>query len=155
MDRVVAALLSGDAARVRSVVGYVQVPCEVEPEGLGAPPACRSGEAEGTPVDVFQGAQCEGFYVRPEEVQSVIDGIVSAPLELYAVFESGDRWPEGEYVAVFATDVLDRPDRDARAAVMAHGRMVGFHFGCAMTPEGYLDFYRVTPEELMLLQPEP
>jgi hypothetical protein len=144
VDAVVEALLSGDPARVRSMVGYVRVPCAVEPEGIGAPPACRPGETEGTPVEVFQGAQCEGFYLRPDELDQTVGAITAQPLELYAVFEADGRWPEGEYVALFGTDFLDRPERDAVAATIADGRMVGFHFGCAMTPESYLDFYRVT-----------
>lgn len=144
MDSVVAALLSGEPARVRSVVGYVRVPCEVEPQDIGAPPACRPGEAEGTPVEVFQGAECEGYYLRPDEMDQTVQAIARLPLELYAVFEADGRWPEGDYVALFATDIIDRPERDAVAATIAGGRMVGFHFGCAMTPESYLEFYRVT-----------
>lgn len=144
VDSVVAALLSGEPARVRSVVGYVRVPCEVEPQGVGAPPACRPREAEGTPVEVFQGAECEGYYLRPDEMDQTVQAIARLPLELYAVFEADGRWPEGDYVALFATDIINRPERDAVAATIAGGRMVGFHFGCAMTPESYLEFYRVT-----------
>lgn len=144
LDTVIEALRSGDPARVRSVVGYVRVPCEVEPQGTGAPPACRPGEPDGTPVEVFQGAQCEGFYIRPDEMDETLETIAGLPLDLYAVFEADGRWPEGDYVALFATDILDRPEPDAVAATIADERMVGFHFGCAMTPESYLEFYRVT-----------
>lgn len=148
VDAVIDALASGDPARVRSVVGYVRVPCEVDPQGIGVPPACRADEPEGTPVEVFRGAQCEGYYLRPDEMDQTVQAIAGLPLELYAVFEAEGRWPEGDYVALF---VIDRPERDAVAATIAGGRMVGFHFGCAMTPESYLEFYRVS--EFMLPPP--
>jgi hypothetical protein len=145
VDRVIQAILSDDIEALRAVTGYVQVACTLTQEGIGAPPLCREGEPEGTLVDVFQGAQCEGFYMRPDEMQTSLESIARSPNTLYAVYRTrSDDWPEGKYVAIFETDVLDRPELDAVAATIAGGRMVGFHFGCAMTPEQFVEFFRVT-----------
>jgi hypothetical protein len=81
LDAVIGAVLSHDKEKILQLVGYTLVPCEIKPQGLGAPPECRADEPEGTAVNVFPVAQCEGYYVRPEDMEQVIGSLSSGDFE--------------------------------------------------------------------------
>ncbi|HYM28393.1 MAG TPA: hypothetical protein VET66_09600 [Steroidobacteraceae bacterium] len=130
IDATVAAVTAADAAALRRLLRYTPTACVTAPQGLGAPPACRPGEAAGTIVDVFPVAQCEGAYVRPEDLQ--LD--IPAGARLYGVYRvTQPFWPAGTYAAIF-----ERREAAAGATawelVLDDRGIVGVHLGCAMTP---------------------
>ncbi len=103
VDRVIAAVLSNDAAQVRSLLVFTSVGC-TNADGLGGPPKCRAGEAEGTPVDVFPSLSVEGSHMRREDLEAWVPINVSL---VYAVYRVSDQaytepaFPAGEYAILF------------------------------------------------------
>lgn len=68
IDAFLDALAVGDLETMLSLIDYEQVGCVTEQAGIGGPPLCGEGEPEGTVLDVVISAQCEGHYVRQEEI---------------------------------------------------------------------------------------
>ncbi len=52
VDRVLEAVASGDPQALRAVVEFTEAIC-TQGDGLGGPPKCRQGEAEGTSMEVL------------------------------------------------------------------------------------------------------
>jgi len=134
VDAAVAAVLAGDETTIREMLVYQLVPCVTVQEGLGAPPQCREDEAEGTPVEVLPGAQCEGFFVRPGDVQ--LTTIVGQSNELYAVYRTpAGYFPAGAYTAVFArggdAEPPGPPPGTAFEVVLDNEGVTGINYGCA------------------------
>lgn len=103
VDRVLEAVASGDQQALLSVIQFTEAKC-THAEGLGGPPKCRDGEAEGTPMEVLPFLGSEGSYTRREEIGDWQGIDVSA---LYAVYEVDsskilveEYFPAGEYVIV-------------------------------------------------------
>jgi hypothetical protein len=102
IDRVLEAVASGDQQALLSLIQFTEAKCTHQ-EGLGGPPKCREGEAEGTPMEVLPFLGSEGSYLRKEEIRNWQGIDVSA---LYAVYEVSSNvlveeyFPAGEYVIV-------------------------------------------------------
>jgi hypothetical protein len=142
VDTVLDALFSGDSQAVENLVSYTSIPCEVEPVGIGAPPACGADEPEGTPAEVFPKAQCEGYYVRPEDMGDTLTTLTTPGPQLAAVYR-GSIWPPGEYVAIYTGVGDPRRAEFVYAIAIQEGRIVGTHGGCAMTPDTFVDFFQL------------
>lgn len=59
LDAALDALFSGDRVAVFSLIAYTPAVCVEQPVGLGSPPMCPEGIADGTPIDVFPASACE------------------------------------------------------------------------------------------------
>ena len=144
VDSVVDAVVSGDLEMLRRLLRFTSISCEVNPLGIGAPPGCRLGEADGTPVDALPMAQCEGFYVRADEIDTTLESLTSGDASLYAVYlEAPGSWPPGDYVAVLSRNSPTLGEV-GQQLVIADGRLVGVVESCGLTPEqmvesGYFD----------------
>jgi hypothetical protein len=122
IDNVLAAVARGDAEDVRALIQYTHAPCTWK-EGLGGPPKCREGEAEGTMLEVLPFLGSEGSFIRRNEIAnwSGIDADA-----LYAVFGVADSarheeyYPPGEYVALF----LQKDDQNGVALHITDGKIV-------------------------------
>jgi hypothetical protein len=129
VDRAIAAVLAADERVLGEMLVLQPVRCEAEPVGVGGPPPCRDGEADGTPVEVIATAQCEGAYVRPDELR--LTSIVADAAELYAVYRAPDNYfPSGLYVAVFERPADAQGRRDAFELVLDNEGIAGINFGC-------------------------
>ena len=104
MDAVVDAFLGSSLDARRHLVRFLTTPCTTA-RGLGGPPKCEAGEAEGTPVEVFPVAMMEGYFVRRESIDGALQFEV---VGLYGVFRAPGPtyerayWPAGEYAVTFA-----------------------------------------------------
>jgi hypothetical protein len=67
VDNILEVVASGDVEELRSLNQLTSTKC-TQREGLGGPPKCRDGEAEGTPVEVLPFLGPEGSYLRKEEI---------------------------------------------------------------------------------------
>jgi hypothetical protein len=100
---VLEALFQGSTEERRSLLQYVTVGCTTA-DGLGGPPKCTDGEAEGTLVEVFPVGGTESHFVRPEEIERTLQFTVDG---LYAVYwpapsvDPAEHWPVGEYALLF------------------------------------------------------
>ncbi len=144
IDAAIDAMLITDLSALRAMIRFTPTPCVISPEGLGALPTCRPGEAEGTAVDVLPIAQCEGFFARPDEL--ALDGVPSLAVRLYAVYRApADVFPPGKYFVLFSARAPGAADAvRGFALVMTDDGITGIHFGCAQTPEQIVEFQRLT-----------
>ncbi len=81
---VLTSIAASDLESVASEIRYSEIAC-VAVGSPGEPPQCREGEAPGTIIPVIPFAQCEGSYLRPDEVANVLASFVSEPA-LHSVF---------------------------------------------------------------------
>jgi len=105
VDAVLSAAASGNAAELRSLVRYTSAPC-TNADGLGGPPKCRVGEAEGAVSSVLPFLGGEGSFIREEEITSWagVDAV-----GLYAIYRVAEKatmeeyYPRGNYAVVLKT----------------------------------------------------
>ena len=106
---VLEAFFWGATEERRSLVQYISVGCTTA-DGLGGPPKCAPGEAEGTLVEVFPVGEAEGYFVRPEEIDRTLEFTVDG---LYAVYRPApgidpvEYWPVGEYALLFERQIYN------------------------------------------------
>lgn len=113
------------------VYHLITVPCTTA-EGLGGPPKCQEGQAEGTPVEVLPVWGPEGHYVEPANLDLFLESLQLG--RLYAVYEVADAGtpmadyePAGEYGVIFGGGESGVPmtllvdDRGVVRTVFAYG----------------------------------
>jgi hypothetical protein len=105
IDHILAAVESADIEMLRSLIKFTTAEC-TQREGLGGPPKCREGEAEGTLVEVLPSIGSEGSFTLKDEIENW-PGIPVAGL--YAVYEvspaviAEQYYPVGKYAIVFVS----------------------------------------------------
>jgi hypothetical protein len=72
-ELVVGAALDKDNIQLARLTFYQQIACKADqnPHVGGDPPVCRDNEPDGTSVIVLPATQCQGDWVRPEQVPDV------------------------------------------------------------------------------------
>lgn len=106
VDSIIEAVLAHDAGATRPFIQFVTVGC-TNAEGLGGPPKCAEGQAEGTLVDVFPLGGPEGTFATPETISDLLPLNIG---DLHAVYSVPDDayneeyWPRGEYGIVFTAE---------------------------------------------------
>jgi hypothetical protein len=91
------------------LIQYITVGCTTA-DGLGGPPKCTSGQAEGTLVEVFPISEAEGHFARPDEIDRTLEFTVDG---LYAVYrpvpgrDPIEYWPVGEYALLFERQIYN------------------------------------------------
>ena len=105
VTQVIAAVATGQADAVTTLLAYQQVGCTTA-QGAGGPPKCKPGDAAGTVYRVFATGTCEGEWV--ENAQTRIADLVAASGPMYAAVKvkapSPDPepyWPKGESLIYF------------------------------------------------------
>ena len=128
---------------------FSPVPCTTSVEGMGGPPQCREGEANGTPVNVMLAAGCEGYYVREGELPFetfALVGTDGSPLYgIYRVTSSNivQGWPDARYAVVLRQQAP--PDRESVLALLTDDvSIVGFMQGCGETPQQWVETQGLT-----------
>jgi hypothetical protein len=106
IDTVIDIVLNGNPKDEFQLLQFTKMAC-THTEGLGGPPKCKEGEAEGTKIEVFPFLGPEGHHMRYENLDTW-NGIPATGL--YAVYRvssqvySDEYYPAGEYAIVFLTD---------------------------------------------------
>jgi hypothetical protein len=122
VDQVLAAVATGNPDDLRAVIQYTNAPC-TRKEGLGGPPKCRAGEAEGTVLEVLPYLGSEGSFIRKSEIADW-PGIDATGL--YAVFAVGENarreqyYLPGKYIALF----LQKDNKNGVALHITDGKVV-------------------------------
>jgi hypothetical protein len=102
-DGILAAVAKGNVEDLISLFSYTKTACKTV-EGLGGPPSCREGEAEGTMVEVFPFLESEGHHMRKDEINNFPGLNV---IGLYAVYRvpvtmfSDVNYPAGDRAIVY------------------------------------------------------
>jgi hypothetical protein len=151
VDAVTDAVFSGDPETLRSFVKFTSIACTTNPPGLGGTLVCKPDEAGGTVVEAFPEAGCEGHYVRPDEMDPLMQSLTGDYDSLYAVYlPTANLWPPGDYVVVLSENV---PDLGAIGGqlMITDGRLVGVKASCGRTPEQVM---QDEPLDKVMLPPE-
>lgn len=112
LQPILTAMLTGSVTDQLTLLHYTQAEC-ANAQGLGGPPSCPEGVAEGTIVEGFPILGPEGYLVKPEEMESIL--INSLPKNLYAVYRVSPGpndvayFPVGEYAMLFERELNDIP----------------------------------------------
>ena len=92
VDRVIAALGSGDVAAMRELLMVRGIPCTTEPD-IGSPPTCPRGLPDGTPVELFVEYACHIGYQERERLDLLLANFLTTSDEsdgrvtVYAIWE--------------------------------------------------------------------
>jgi hypothetical protein len=122
VDHVLEAVAGGDPGQVASLIRYTTAPC-TKADGLGGPPKCRDGEADGTVLDVLPLISSEGSSWRKDE-SGKWSGIQQDAL--YAIYRvslnalNEQFYPAGDYMIVFTPG----ENGDITVLHVAHGGIV-------------------------------
>jgi hypothetical protein len=114
IDQVLQAVASGDPEALRALIEFTNAVC-THRDGLGGPPKCREGEAEGMPVEVLAFLGSEGGHLRKDEMENWSGIKVTGVYAIYevnaSVISSEEYYPLGKYVILF----VDEEDKAATA----------------------------------------
>src|SRR5688500_3337224 len=127
VDAVINAALRGDTAALEQMVRLTSLPCGPQ-QGPGSPPACPAGQPNGTPVEVFPIASCEGELRTRAAVRPTLETVTNGSPRLFGVYRAPDPYvPQvrGEYVAVFSRQMQGNPGLLGAGIVVASDRIVG------------------------------
>jgi hypothetical protein len=137
INTIINLVLAGDAAAVEQATSLVSLPCGPQ-QGPGSPPACRPGEANGTRVDVFPVATCQGELRPAAAVRPTLEQIVLAKPALVGVYRAPSPYlapVQGDYVVVFSRTPTAAVTTPLGAGlVIAGDRIAGAWFGCGARP---------------------
>lgn len=106
IDHVIDVIMDKDIEARLDLVQFTTTTCTTT-SGLGGPPECEPGEADGTVVDVLPVSNGEGHFIRPDKIQEVFDFTVRGLFAVYVVPEDTyhrDYWPVGEYGIIFTSE---------------------------------------------------
>jgi hypothetical protein len=106
VDVVLAALESNDPQTLRDLFLFTQTSCTTA-DGLGGPPKCRKGEADGAQVEVLPFLGPEGSFLHKDEIEEFPGLDVTGLYAVYRVAESAysdENYPAGEYGVILAAD---------------------------------------------------
>lgn len=131
VDRVIEAVEAEDIETLSAMVAYFEQPCG-PPQGIPAPPQCPEGEPDGTPVDVWWSATCEGYFVSRAETQSHIMGRVEdVGLRLYAVYPGGsDLGFDADYTILYRNAERVNDILDGQRVSLKDGRIQSWTSSC-------------------------
>lgn len=105
VDEVIAAVESGDVQSLRGLIRLTEIGCTTA-DGMGGPPKCAAGEAEGTLVHVLPLLGPEGSFMREAELSNFLPIEMTGIFAVYSVSASAyseQAYPAGEYAAMFTT----------------------------------------------------
>lgn len=123
IDQVLQAVAGDDPEALRALIEFTKAACTHQ-DGLGGPPTCREGEAEGVLVEVLAFLGSEGGHLRKDEMENW-SGIKATGI--YAVYEVNattipeeEYYPVGKYVILF----VDEENKAATALRIGEGGIV-------------------------------
>ena len=144
-------VVSGSDADRLALLQFANVPC-ANVEGLGGPPPCPEGVAEGTEVEVFPVLGSEGSLLNLEEMTNMmLDLQINS---LYAVYRETSNpnaepyYQTGEYAMLFERS-MDNMQMPVVFQVRG-GRIVRIDYRIGMSPD---DILKDIPAEQILVDP--
>lgn len=148
VDNVINAVASGDPQLLRSLVQFTTAKCTLL-DGLGGPPKCREGEAEGSSVEVLSFMGGEGSFIHKEDIENWQGIEVSGLYAIYrvsAAVQSEQYYPVGEIAIIF----LAPENRPAVSLRLSEGGIVRVDHIFETSPESLEAILEREASELIL-----
>lgn len=105
VDSLAALIATGDQEAINAQVHWTSIPCS-NAEGLGGPPPCPEGVAEGTRLDVLPIVESHLYFVDTFQIDAdPLLAVYEAPdvtTSVYAFPELDIDWPVARYVMIYA-----------------------------------------------------
>jgi len=151
IDKVINAVAGGDLQLLRSLVKFTTAECTVL-DGLGGPPKCREGEAQGTPMEVLPFMGGEGSFIRNDEIGNWQGIEVSGLYAIYRVsadVRSEEYYPAGEVAIIFVAP----ENRPAVSLRLSEGGIVRVDHIFDTSPQSLEDILQREASEVLLAPP--
>ncbi len=135
VDAVVNATIEHDWPRLEGMVRLTSLPCGPQ-QGPGSPPACPTGAATGTNVEVLPVTSCEGELRTKSAVRGTLQQITAVAPTLYGIYRAPAGFmPQspGDYITVFSRHQTPGTSQGA-GFLVKDDRIVAVIFGCQATP---------------------
>lgn len=152
LQPILKAMFSGFINDKVALLQFVQVPC-ANVDGLGGPPPCPEGVAEGTALEVFPTLASEGSLVTLEEITNMFINNLQVK-SLYAVYSvepnpnAEPYYQPGEYAMLFERYINDMPI--PVVLQVTDGKIVRIDYHIGITPEEML---KQIPVEQVIIAP--
>jgi hypothetical protein len=137
LDLIIDAVMGHNFPALKELTAYTKIGCTTT-DGLGGPPKCAEGEAEGTVVEVVPFLGPEGHHQRREEYQEWQGPDVLGLLAVYRVLLTADSFPSypaGEYALVF----LDPSGLTTVTLQVREGRVIRYDYDFSGSVESDLE----------------
>jgi hypothetical protein len=133
VDTIIETIASGDAQMLRSLIQFTDTKC-TKAEGMGGPPKCRAGEAEGMPVEVLPILGPEGHFFYKEEIEEWTGVEADGVYAIYQVSSevySEPEFPAGKYAVMF----VDKRSPAIISLRLDNGQIVRVDYILDLSPE--------------------
>ncbi len=110
VDTILAAINSNDKQKLTDLFSYITIACKTIVNGLGGPPPCPEGKADGTLVEVLPVLSSEGYYLYKDEISNWPGLDVAGLYAVYQVSESAysdENFPKGNYGMILVGEEND------------------------------------------------
>ena len=148
IDAALDAMAASDVAALAALIRTTPIGCVAEQTGIGSPPLCEEGQAEGTIMATLPSTGCEGHYAVVDDPVEQAERIVAAAGSLYAVTAIAAGfdgfWPGARYRAI-----LDQGENRGVAVSFDDEGLRGVLWGCGATPPRRFAFPGVEPDFLL------
>jgi hypothetical protein len=139
LDAIVSAATTNDIEALRAFLVFTPTACATNVQGVGGPPDCRPGEPDGTLVPVLAVADCEGHYVREDEV--ALDPLARGTITFVNAYDSPTGFfPEGETVLLFTREQPGIPEIGLQL-ILTDDAVSGIRYGCGITAEEMIELH--------------
>lgn len=161
VDTVIEAVLGDDLEDRQALVRYVTSGCTTA-DGLGGPPKCADGQAEGTPLEHLPlGGPGEGSYVLAAEIDRVLGFETDSLFAAYRVTDDlpdDPEYPFGAYALIFTRSSGEAEFESMVIRVDEEGYIVRLDYLGAIPPDFYFQQIAAnlseSPPESQMFSPE-
>ena len=154
------AFATGDRAALFALLDFTEVGCITEPSGIGSPPFCEDDQPQGTLLKLLPTAGCEGGYTPPDQLDMLLDYLLTIDWLLYAVVDRGDPALgfggsyRGDLWAVLVT-ATPHPDFDAIRLSITDRGIASIWTGCGAATPGVILAQTGGAPSFLLAPPAP
>lgn len=141
---IVALMEANDVEGLRAFLAFTPTACATNVQGAGGPPDCRPGEPDGTLVPVLAIADCEGHFVREDEL--ALDPLATGTISFVGAYRAPEGFfPDGEIVLLF-TRLMSGVGEIGTQLILTGDAVTGIRYGCGTTAEEMIELHGLTDE---------
>jgi hypothetical protein len=137
--QIIEAATRNDTDELRELLAFTPTACDTNVQGAGGPPDCRPGEPEGTLVPVLAIVDCEGHFVREDEV--ALDPLETGAITFLDAYNAPSGFfPAGETVLLFTRQQSGLGEIGLQL-VLTDESITGIRYGCGITAKEMLQLH--------------